>query len=149
MSEYFSIQMSIISYLIDNYFKIMKSINVRSVSIAIIVLIILIEFLELFIKPEDTEQPQKNQAKNKEEKSSLLRKMVKLDKKTIEKKDKKPFEKDELNNYYKVNYNESGTEKSMPINEELEVLGSKTIEINTIIEGNRIYMEKKEKNIQD
>ena len=141
--------MNIISYLIDNYFKIMKSINVRSVSIAIIVLIILIEFLELFIKPEDTEMPHEKPVKNKEEKSSLLRKMVKLDKKTGEKKDKKSFEKDEMNNYYKVDNNESDIENSIPINEELEILGSKTIEINTVIDGNRIYMEKKEKIIQN
>ena len=127
----------------------MKSINVRSVSIAIIVLIILIEFLELFIKPENTELPHEKPSKNKEEKSSLLRKMVKLDKKTGERKDKKSFEKDEMNNYYKVDNNESDVEKSIPINEELEILGSKTIEINTVIEGNRLYIEKKEKIIQN
>ena len=141
--------MSIITYLIDTYFEIMKSVNVRSVSIAIIVLIILIEVLELFIKPEDMETPQLKPVKNKEEKTNLLKKIIKINKKPEKKEPKKPFEKDKLNNYYVPEKIEHVEEKNIPMNEELEVLGSKTIEINTVIEGNRIYMEKKEKIIQN
>ena len=141
--------MSIITYLIDTYFEIMKSVNVRSVSIAIIVLIILIEVIELFIKPEDMETPQLKPVKNKEEKTNLLKKIIKINKKPEKKEPKKPFEKDILNNYYVPEKIEHVEEKNIPMNEELEVLGSKTIEINTVIEGNRIYMEKKEKIIQN
>ena len=141
--------MSIITYLIDTYFEIMKSVNVRSVSIAIIVLIILIEVIELFIKPEDMETPQLKPVKNKEEKTNLLKKIIKINKKPEKKEPKKPFEKDKLNNYYVPEKIEHVEEKNIPMNEELEVLGSKTIEINTVIEGNRIYMEKKEKIIQN
>ena len=141
--------MSIITYLIDTYFELMKSVNVRSVSIAIIVLIILIEVIELFIKPEDMEIPETKPVKNKEEKTNLLKKIIKINKKPKEKETKKPFEKDKLNNYYVPEKIEHVEEKNIPMNEELEVLGSKTIEINTVIEGNRIYMEKKEKIIQN
>ena len=141
--------MSIITYLIDTYFEIMKSVNVRSVSIAIIVLIILIEVIELFIKPEDMETPQLKPVKNKEEKTNLLKKIIKINKKPEKKEPKTPFEKDKLNNYYVPEKIEHVEEKNIPMNEELEVLGSKTIEINTVIEGNRIYMEKKEKIIQN
>ena len=141
--------MNIISYLIDTYFKIMESVNVRSVSIAIIVLIILIEFIELFIKPEEIQTTQPKVVKNKEEKSNLLKKIVKINKKPKTKEPKKQFEKDKSNNYYVSEKTRQSEEKKIPINEELEVLGSKTIEINTVIEGNRIYMEKKEKIIQN
>lgn len=141
--------MSIITYLIDTYFEVMKSVNVRSVSIAIIVLIILIEVIELFITPEDMETPQLKPVKNKEEKTNLLKKIIKINKKPDKKEPKKPFEKDKLNNYYVPEKIEHVEENKIPMNEELEVLGSKTIEINTVIEGNRIYMEKKEKIIQN
>lgn len=141
--------MNIVTYLIDTYFKLMKSVNVRSVSIAIIVLIILIEFIELFIKPEDMETPQPKPVKNKEEKTSLLKKIANINKKPEKKEPKKLFEKDKLNNYYAPEKIVQVEEKNIPMNEELEVLGSKTIEINTVIEGNRIYMEKKEKIIQN
>ena len=140
--------MSIITYLIDTYFEIMKSVNVRSVSIAIIVLIILIEIVELFIKPED-EIPQTKPVKNKEEKTNLLKKIVNINKKPQKKETKKLFEKDKENNYYVPEKTRPVEEKNIPINEELELLGSKTIEINTVIDGNRIYMEKKEKIIQN
>jgi hypothetical protein len=140
--------MSIITYLIDTYFEIMKSVNVRSVSIAIIVLIILIEIVELFIKPED-EIPQAKPVKNKEEKTNLLKKIVNINKKPQKKETKKLFEKDKENNYYVPEKTRPVEEKNIPINEELELLGSKTIEINTVIDGNRIYMEKKEKIIQN
>ena len=141
--------MSIIDYLLDTYFEIMKSVNVRSVSIAIIALIILIELIELFIKPEDIEVPMPKPLKNKEEKTNLLKKIVKLNKKPKKTEPKKLFEKDKENNYYVPEKTRPVQEKNIPINEELELLGSKTIEINTVIDGNRIYMEKKEKIIQN
>lgn len=141
--------MNIIEYLLDNYFKIMESVNVRSVSIAIIVLIILIEIVELFIKPEDVEVTPIKPVKNKEEKTNLLKKIVNMNKKPKKKEEKKLFEKDKENNYYVPEKTRPVEEKNIPINEELELLGSKTIEINTVIDGNRIYMEKKEKIIQN
>jgi len=141
--------MSIIDYILDNYFEIMKSVNVRSVSIAIIVLIILIEIVELFIKPEDVEVSQPRPVKNKEEKTNLLKKIVNINKKPKTTEPKKLFEKDKENNYYVPEKTRPVEEKNIPINEELELLGSKTIEINTVIDGNRIYMEKKEKIIQN
>ena len=145
--------MNIIEYLLDNYFKIMKSVNVRSVSIAIIVLIILLEIVELFIKPEDVETLQTKPVKNKEQKTNLLKKIVNINKKPKKKEPKKEpkklFEKDKENNYYVPEKTRPVEEKNIPINEEAELLGSKTIEINTVIDGNRIYMEKKEKIIQN
>lgn len=141
--------MNIIEYLLDNYFEIMKSVNVRSVSIAIIVLIILIEIIELFVKPEDVELPQPKPVKNKEEKTNLLKKIANINKKPAKKEAKKLFEKDKQNNYYVPEKTRPVEEKNIPINEEAELLGSKTIEINTVIDGNRIYMEKKEKIIQN
>ena len=141
--------MNIITYLIDNYFKIMKSVNVRSISIAIIVLIILIEIIELFIKPEETAIPQAKTIKNKEEKTNLLKKIVNINKKPSKKEPKKLFQKDKQNNYYTPEKVRPIEENNIPINQELELLGTKTIEINTVIDGNRIYMEKKEKIIQN
>ena len=141
--------MNIITYLIDNYFKIMKSVNVRSISIAIIVLIILIEIIEVFIKPEETAIPQAKTIKNKEEKTNLLKKIVNINKKPSKKESKKLFQKDKQNNYYTPEKVRPIEENNIPINQELELLGTKTIEINTVIDGNRIYMEKKEKIIQN
>jgi len=141
--------MNIITYLIDNYFKIMKSVNVRSISIAIIVLIILIEIIELFIKPEETAMPQAKTIKNKEEKTNLLKKIVNINEKPSKKEPKKLFQKDKQNNYYAPEKVRPIEENNIPINQELELLGSKTIEINTVIDGNRIYMEKKEKTMQN
>ena len=140
--------MTIVSTLLNYYFQAMKSINVRSVSIAIIVIIILIEFIELFIKPEDVEPTRKQPVKNKEEKSSFLRKLVKLDnkeRKPEKKKQIKPYKKDELNNYYIKEENKVYNVESLTDAEEAEILGSKIIEINTVIDGNRLYIEKVEK----
>ena len=137
--------MTIVSTLLNYYFQAMKSINVRSVSIAII---ILIEFIELFIKPEDVEPTRKQPVKNKEEKSSFLRKLVKLDnkeRKPEKKKQIKPYKKDELNNYYIKEENKVYNVESLTDAEEAEILGSKIIEINTVIDGNRLYIEKVEK----
>ena len=141
--------MNIVEYILDNYFKIMKSINVRSVSIAIIVLIILIEFIELFINPEDTENSEIKHVKNKQEKSNFLKKIVNINRNPQIKEPKITFEKDKDNNYFISEQREQSEEKIIPISEESEILGSKIIEINTVIDGNRIYMEKKEKIIQN
>lgn len=138
--------MSIISTLLDNYFQIMKSINVRRVSITIIVLIILIELIELFIKPEDVE-PNRRSFKNKEEKSSLLRRIVKLVDKERKPEEGEPanvYKKDEFNNYYVKETNKVHLDK-IDVNEEVEILGSRTVEINTVIDENRLYMERIEK----
>jgi len=138
--------MGILSILVDNYFKIMESLNVRSISVVIIVIIILIEFLELFIKPEDIEATiRKTRKKNKAEKSNFLRRIVKInkDKKTPPKKDKvDSFNKDTEGNYFVSSMNDSIKEAPIMITDEKEVLGTKTVEINTVLDGNKLYLER-------
>jgi len=145
--------MDIPSILVDNYFKIIESINVRSISVVIIVVIIFIEFIELFIKPEDIEDSiRKGPKKNKAEKSDFLRKIVKInnDKKTPPKKEKvKPYNKDNESNYFVSSVNNSIKEEPIMITDEKEVLGSKTIEINTVLDGNNLYLERVEKTSEE
>lgn len=145
--------MNILSILVDTYFRIMKSINVRSISIVIIVVIILIEILEIFIKPEDIEASfQSRPRKNKAGKSNFLRKLVKLDKK---KKDPVTnvkihrFSKDYDGNYFIVDANKKIKETPIMVTEEKEILGSKSIEINTVLDGNNLYLERIEKSVEE
>ena len=138
--------MGILSIIVDNYFRIMESINVRSISIVIIVVIILIELLELFIKPEDLEATiLKTPKKNKTAKSNFLRRIVKIkdDKKPTSKKEKtNPFNKDNEGNYFVSTIKNNIKEAPIMIPGGKEVLGSKIIEINTVLDGNNLYLER-------
>lgn len=141
--------MGILSIIVDNYFRIMESINVRSISVVIIIVIILIEFLEIFIKPEDIEASvRKIPKKNKAEKSNFLRRIVKInkDKKTQPNKEKvNPFNKDNEGNYFVNSIKNSIKEVPIIITDDKEVLGTKTIVINTVLDGNNLYLERIEK----
>lgn len=141
--------MSLISTLMDYYFQLMKSINVRSLSIVIIVIIVLIEFVEMFVKPENIDSPDQNASLiKKEEKSNFLRRMVNIENKEKNKvggEGKNEYKKDDRNNYYVKENLKNSQNITVSSEEDLEVLGSKVIEINTIIDGNRLYMERREK----
>lgn len=141
--------MGILSIIVDNYFKIMESINVRSISVVIIVLIILIELLEMLIKPEEIGASiHKISKKKKSEKSNFLRRIVNINKeeKTAPNKIKiTPFNKDVEGNYFISDVNKIKEETSIIISDEKEVLGSKIININTVLDGNNLYLERIEK----
>ena len=138
--------MGILSILVDNYFKLMESINVRSISVVIIVVIILIEFLEIFIKPEEIGTSiNKISKKNIFEKSNFLKGIVNINnekKPTPNKIKTTPFNKDVEGNYFVSNVNIIKEEKPIIMSNEKEVLGSKTININTVLDGNNLYLER-------
>ncbi|MCW4050845.1 MAG: hypothetical protein NWE89_14025 [Candidatus Bathyarchaeota archaeon] len=147
--------MDIIASLIELYFNLMDSINVRNISMAIIVVIIIIEFIEFFIKPEDIEQLTELKPIVKSEKKSFVLQIKNIlgrinkygtDKQTKQKEPKsstkKPVNDIDVNSYSIKN---NKIETKTKTDNKKEIIGSKTITIRTVIDGNYVYLERIEK----
>ena len=146
--------MDIISSIIDLYFSVMDSVNVRNVSIAIIVIIIGIEFIEFFIDPEEAEKVRETNYRAKK-KNRFIKQLFGLDKKRVEAPHRNRLDESDRASILNVNSkgaSVSGQTSAMPEDSAMlhvgddgvEVIGSKTFTIRTILDGNHIYMEKVE-----
>jgi len=139
--------MDIVGAIIDLYFRVMESLNVRNVSVAILVLIIGIEFIEFFTEEETENLEERKRPRKKPDVKKLLglgrdRKgvLIMADEKGVSgvpegvKENGRPTRA------------RSPSLKSLGFSseEEAEVIGSRTYTIRTVLEGNHIYLEKVE-----
>ncbi|TRO54134.1 hypothetical protein E2P71_04995 [Candidatus Bathyarchaeota archaeon] len=146
--------MDLISSIIELYFSIMELINVRSVSIVIIVLIIGIEFLEFFTDKNEVEEDDVADRKPRKRKdNAYFRKLFGLEsgkgsvRSGLDKSGPSAASHPESASTgsdpaqgYLANYDEglsSGEDK-------VQVIGSKTYTVRTVLEGNYIYLEEVE-----
>jgi len=141
--------MDLISSIIDIYFKLMEYVNVKNVSILIIVIIIGIEFVEFFSGSEEEEGSESHKKRTgKRVKNKLIRRVFGL-----ESKNKKILERMGVNEAQGSSEEASGRSQR-PLGElenllpppgtEARVIGSKTYTVRTVLDGNYIYMEKVE-----
>lgn len=144
--------MDLISSIIDIYFKLMEYVNVKNVSILIIVIIIGIEFVEFFSGSEEEEGSESQKKRTgKRVKNKLIRKVFGL-----ESKNKKILERMGVNEAQVAqgSSEEASGRSQRPLGElenllpppgtEARVIGSKTYTVRTVLDGNYIYMEKVE-----
>jgi len=140
--------MDIVSTVIDLYFRVMESLNVRNISIAILVLIIGIEFIEFFAEKDEMENVgDKRRTRKKPDVKKILglgreRKgmLLMADEADISdtlesvKVSNRPTKAQRLNH------------KAMGFASEdrAEIIGSRTYTIRTVLDGNHIYLEKVE-----
>jgi hypothetical protein len=140
--------MDIVSTVIDLYFRVMESVNVRNVSVAILVLIIGIEFIEFFSEGDETESPrERKKTKKKPDVKKLLglgqdRRgvLVMADEKGVSGAPEDVKEKGRLARARRPSLRSLGFASE----EEAEVIGSRTYTIRTVLVGNHIYLEKVE-----
>ncbi len=73
--------MDVAATIIELYFALMESINIRNVSIAIIIIIIGIEFIEYYISPDEDEtpEPRKKKTAKKRAGGKLMRRLFGLE----------------------------------------------------------------------
>jgi hypothetical protein len=144
--------MDLISSIIDTYFRLMEYVNVKNVSILIIVIIIGIEFVEFFSGSEEEENSESHKKRpGKQVKNKLIRRVFGL-----ESKNKKMLERMGVNEAQAMQGSpeEAGGRSQRPVGElesllpppgaEARVIGSKTYTVRTVLDGNYIYMEKVE-----
>jgi len=141
--------MDLISSIIDIYFKLMEYVNVKNVSILIIVIIIGIEFVEFFSGSEEEEGSESHKKRTgKRVKNKLIRRVFGL-----ESKNKKILERMGVNEAQGSSEEASGRSQRPlgelenllpPAGTEARVIGSKTYTVRTVLDGNYIYMEKVE-----
>ncbi len=140
--------MDIVSTIIDLYFRVMESVNVRNVSVAILVLIIGIEFIEFFSEGDETEDlGERRRARKKPDVKKLLglgqdRKgvLVMANEKGVNGAPEGEKEKGRPARARRPSLRSLG----FASDEEAEVIGSRTYTIRTVLEGNHIYLEKVE-----
>lgn len=141
--------MDIISTVIDLYFRVMESLNVRNISIAILVLIIGIEFMEFFAEKDEME--------NIGEKIRTRKKKPDIKKILSFGRERKGMllmadEADVSDTPKSVTVSNRPTQAQRPRLKALgfapedraEVIGSRTYTIRTVLDGNHIYLEKVE-----
>ncbi len=140
--------MDIVSTVIDLYFRVMESLNVRNVSVAILVLIIGIEFIEFFAEEDEQEKiGERRRARKKPDVKKLLglgrdRKgvLVMADEKGVSGAPKRAKETGPQTRGRKPSLKAFGFASE----DVAEVIGSRTYTIRTVLEGNHIYLEKVE-----
>jgi hypothetical protein len=141
--------MDIVSTVIDLYFRVMESLNVRNISIAILVLIIGIEFIEFFAEKDETENVGDKRRTMK--KKPDVKKILGLGRE----RQGMLLMADEagVNDTPKsVTATNRPTQAQRPSHKALgfasenraEVIGSRTYTIRTVLDGNHIYLEKVE-----
>jgi hypothetical protein len=139
--------MDIISTVIDLYFRVMESLNVRNVSVAILVLIIGIEFIEFFAEKDEAE----NVGERRRAKKPDVKKMLGL----ARGRNGVLMVADETgagDASKSVSASSHPTKTRRPSLKALgftsedgaEVIGSRTYTIRTVLDGNHIYLEKVE-----
>jgi hypothetical protein len=139
--------MDIVASVIDLYFRVMESLNVRNISVAILVLIIGIEFIEFFSEEDESEAPgERRRPRKKPDVKKLLglggdRKGV-----LIMADEKGGGEAREAVEHRRPTQPQRPSPKILGFASEegAEVIGSRTYTIRTVLEGNHIYLEKVE-----
>jgi len=139
--------MDIVGTVIDLYFRVMESLNVRNVSVAILVLIIGIEFIEFFAE-EETENLGETRRKRRKPDVKKLIGLSRNRNGVLVMAD----EKDVAGAPEGVKETGRSTQTRRPsmkalgfaAEEAAEVIGSKTYTIRTVLEGNHVYLEKVE-----
>jgi len=140
--------MDIVSTVIDLYFRVMESLNVRNISIAILVLIIGIEFIEFFAEKDEMENVgDKRRPRKKPDVKKILglgreRKGMLL----------MADEADASDTLESVKVSNRPTQAQRPSHKAMgfasedraEIIGSRTYTIRTVLDGNHIYLEKVE-----
>ena len=140
--------MDIVSTVIDLYFRVMESLNVRNISIAILVLIIGIEFIEFFAEKDEMENVgDKRRTRKKPDVKKILglgreRKGMLL----------MADEADASDTLESVKVSNRPTKAQRPSHKAMgfasedraEIIGSRTYTIRTVLDGNHIYLEKVE-----
>ena len=139
--------MDIVGAIIDLYFRVMESLNVRNVSVAILVLIIGIEFIEFFTEEETENLEERKRPRKKPDVKKLLglgrdRKgvLIMADEKGVSGVPEGVKENGRPARARRPSLKSLGFSSE----EEAEVIGSRTYTIRTVLEGNHIYLEKVE-----
>jgi hypothetical protein len=138
--------MGIVGTIIDLYFRVMESLNVRNVSVAILVLIIGIEFIEFFAEEDETESPGERTRRKPDVKKLLGlgqdRKgvLIMADEKGVSGASEGVKKPRRLTQAKRPSLKSLGFSSE----EEAEVIGSRTYTIRTVLDGNHIYLEKVE-----
>jgi len=139
--------MDIISTVIDLYFRVMESLNVRNISIAILVLIIGIEFIEFFTEEETENLGERRRERKKPDVKKLLGLsrnrngvLVMADEKGVD------VAPDGVKEFVRSTRMRRPGMKALGFasEEAAEVIGSKTYTIRTVLEGNHVYLERVE-----
>jgi hypothetical protein len=144
--------MDLISSIIDTYFKLIEYVNVKNVSILIIVIIIGIEFVEFFSGSEEEEGSESHKKRTgKQVNNKIIRKVFGL-----ESRNKKMLERIGVTEAQTTqrSSDEAPDRGQRPVSEleyllpspgtESKVIGSKTYTVRTVLDGNYIYMDKVE-----
>jgi hypothetical protein len=139
--------MDIISTVIDLYFRVMESLNVRNISIAILVLIIGIEFIEFFTEEETENLGERRRERKKPDVKKLLGLsrnrngvLVMADEKGV------GIAPEGVKETGRSTRTRRPGMKALGFTSEAaaEVIGSKTYTIRTVLEGNHVYLERVE-----
>ena len=143
--------MDVAATIIELYFALMESINIRNVSIAIIIIIIGIEFIEYYISPdeEDASEPRKKKSAKKKAGGKLLRRLFGLDGRNKELLERMSEEEPSVaapaaSAPPRPSLREAkGLEEALPSSEPgARILGSMTYTVRTVLDGNYVYLEK-------
>jgi len=141
--------MDIVTAVIDLYFRVMESLNVRNISIAIIVLIIGIEFTEFFAEKDELEDVGARSRTRK--KKPDVKKILGLGRE----RNGMLYMADEADvgdtsrsvtaaNRPAQARGPSSKALGFASEDKAEVIGSRTYTIRTVLDGNHIYLEKVE-----
>jgi len=139
--------MDIVASVIDLYFSVMESLNVRNISVAILVLIIGIEFIE-FLAEEDESKTLGERRKPR--KKPDVKKLLGLggDRKSvlIMADEESNGKSREVVEHRRPAQAQRASLKTLGFASEegSEIIGSRTYTIRTVLEGNHIYLEKVE-----
>ncbi len=138
--------MDIVSTVIDLYFRVMESLNVRNVSIAILVLIIGIEFIEYFSEEDETEEGgERRRTRKKPDVKKILG--LSRDGNGLLKMADERGVRDAPRSFKTTNRSTQAQRPSVKAlglasEDGSEVIGSRTYTIRTVLDGNHIYLEK-------
>lgn len=140
--------MDIISTVIDLYFRVMDSLNVRNISVAILVLIIGIEFLEFFAETDEMENVGDNRRTRKKPDIKKILGFGRERKGMLLMADEAGVSETPKS----VTVSKRPTQAQRPSlkslgfasEDRVEVIGSRTYTIRTVLDGNHIYLEKVE-----
>jgi hypothetical protein len=135
--------MDIISTVIDLYFRVMESLNVRNISIAILVLIIGIEFIEFFTEEETENLGERRRERKKPDVKKLLG-LSRNRNGVLVMADEKGVAPEGVKETGSSTRRPSMKALSFASEEAAEVIGSKTYTIRTVLEGNHVYLERVE-----
>jgi hypothetical protein len=146
--------MDLISSIIELYFNLVDSINLRNISIVIIVIIIGIEFLEFFVDADESEETGVKERKpRKKKENTYFKKLFGLEGKKrsvrsgLDKSGPSATTQQEApaigrnpTQGYLAEYDESLSSGK----DKVQVIGSKTYTVRTVLDGNYIYLEELE-----